>query len=363
MRRRIAVSVLKFVFLGALLGMTGCASSGDFFASIFGGAPDATALVAKGDDAMKSGDAANAETLYTQALAMNALSPAGAANAYLDRGLAREKLGKHEDALADFTAAASSDALAPPDAARAQYDRGVALDALGRTPEAIDAFGQALAVQPGFAEAYTNRGNARLRLGNLSEAKSDYEAALAAGISTPAYVWYGLGQIAQAQGDFAGARDCYKKALGADPAYSLATQKLADLEKMNLPRRLAPPPIAEKREAGAKPDLFTDANFAAGSDALPLRPAIDGKLPPAEATAQIQLGAFRDKAMAGRTWNRLMEKTGGLLDGLTPDIVPVDLPKRGRFYRLRAGVSDGDAAASLCDQLKSRGVDCFTVAG
>lgn len=363
MRRPNAMSVLRIAFLGTLLGMTGCAESRDLFASIFGGTPDAPALVAQGSDAMKSGDAADAEKLYTQALAMNTLAPADTANAYLDRGLARETLGKHEDALADFTAASSANALPPEGTARAQYDRGVALDALGRTPEAIDAFGQALALQPGFAEAYTNRGNARLRLGNLAAAQSDYQAALAAGISSPAYVWYGLGQIAQAQGDFAGARDCYKKALGADPSYSLATQKLADLERMNLPRRLAPPPIAQKRAVSAKPDLLTDASFATGGDALPLRPAIDGKPAPEAANAQIQLGAFRDKAVAGRTWNHLMETTGGLLDGLSPDIVAVDLPKRGRFYRLRAGVGDSDAAASLCGELKAKGVDCFAVPG
>lgn len=364
MRRSTALGIFRFAFLGALLGMTGCAESQDFFASIFGGAPDAPALVAEGTDTMKSGDAAGAEKLFTQALAMNTLAPPGTAKAYLERGIAREKLGKHEDALADFTAAASANVLPPDDSARAQYDRGVALDALGRTPEAIDAFTQALALQPGFAEAYTNRGNGRLRLGNLSGAQSDYKAALAAGISSPAYDWYGLGQIAQAQGDFADARACYKKALGADPAFALATAKLAELEKMNLPRRLAPPPLEDESVTGATPNLLSDANDATGDVALPLRPAIDGKLPPAEpAAAQIQLGAFRDKAMAGRTWNRLMEDTGGLLDGLTPDIVPVDLPKRGRFYRLRAGVSDGDAAASLCDRLKSKGIDCFPIQG
>ncbi len=344
MRRPLAMRGLRIAFLGALLGMTGCAQSQAVIAYLWRN--DAPAVVAEADNAMLQGDAAGAEALYTRALAMNTLTPLGAAKATLDRGLAREKQGRHQDALADFTAAISSHALTDADTARAQYDRGVALDALGREPDAIDAFTKALALQPGLAEAYTNRGNARLRTGDLGGAKSDYRAALGTGIGSPAYVWYGLGQIAQAQGDFAGARDSYRKALGADPGYSLATRKLAELE-----RRTAPAP---KREAGAAPASSGDLN---------LRPAIVG-LPPAEAPgAQVQLGAFRRKAQADRTWSRLTAKAGGLLDGLTPTIVPVDLPERGRFYRLRADVGDRDAAASLCDQLKSKGLDCFEVRG
>jgi len=363
MRRRIVTLTGKAAFACVLLGMTGCSSGQDFFASLFG-ASDAPAIVAQAGDAMKNGDAASAEKLYTQAMDMHTLSPPANANALIGRGLAREKLGKEEDALADFTMAADANVVPPDDAARAQYDRGVALDALGRTPEAIDAFSQALTLKPDFAQAYTNRGNAHLRLGDLAGAKSDYESALAAGIASPAYVWYGLGQIAQAQGDFAGARDCYKKALGADPGFALATARLADLAKMNLPRPLSPP-LAPEREAMSNANFVTESDVPPASDHEPaLRPAIEGGQPKAQpGRAQIQLGAFRDKAVASQTWNRLMEKTGGLLDGLTPSISSVDLPDRGRFWRLRAGVSDGDAAASLCGALKSKGFDCFEVKG
>jgi len=349
MRRRIIALSVKAAFGCVLLGMTGCSGGGDFLASLFGSTPG---LMAEADDAMKSGNAADAEKLYTDAIDSKTLSAADNASAYLGRGLAREKLGHEDDALADFTLAVASNALSPDDAARAQYDRGVALDALGRSAEAADAFTGALKLKPDFAQAYTNRGNARLRLGDLMGAKSDYEAALAAGIASPAYVWYGLGQIAQAQGDFAGARDCYKKALGADPGYSLAAARLADLEKMNLPERLVPPPLPLAPA--------TQASFTRAIDTP--APAAEPKRADA-GNALIQLGAFRDKAVAAEIWERLVRKTGGLLDGLTPSISSVDLPDRGRFWRLRAGVSDRDAAASLCDQLKSKGVDCFEVKG
>ncbi len=286
-------------------------------------------------------------------------------NALLNRGLAREKLGKDADALADFTAALALNTLAPADAARAQYDRGVALDKLGRMPEAIDAFSEALKLQPNFAAAYNNRANAHLRLGDLVTAKSDYEAALANGIASPEYVWYGLGQIAQAEGDIAGARDCYKKALGVNPGYSLATARLADLAKMGMPRPLAqtaPLPTARVvASASTKRGALSDVSYESAD--LSLRPSIDGGQAAAPGAAQIQLGAYRDEADARQTWKELTAKTGGLLRGLTPNIVPVDLPDRGRFYRLRAGVSDPSAAASLCDRLKSKGVDCFQVRG
>jgi len=357
MRRPIVTLLCGSALACALLSVAGCAMSEDYFASLF---DSASGQASQAADALQRGDADSAESLYTQALDANALPPDETAEAELGRGLAREKLGKHEDALADFTAAIGSNALAPADMARAEFDRGVALDALGRTPEAIAAFNQAITLKPDFAAAYINRGNAHLRLGDPAAAKSDYQAALGADASKAAYAWYGLGQVAQAQGDIATARECYEKALGVDPGYTLAAAKLAGLEKVQLPKKLAPLAPADD----ASTDTSSPSDASADNAPQPDLRLSEEDLPPVrQGPVQVQLGAFRDRADAAATWNRLLTNSGGLLDGLTPIIVAVDLPERGRFYRLRAQVSDANAAASLCDQLKSKGFECFAVNG
>lgn len=81
----------------------------------------------------------------------------------------------------------------------------------------------------------------------------------------------------------------------------------------------------------------------------------------AAAPAQIQLGAYRDEANATIDWNKARAQTGDLLSGLAAQIVPVDVPDKGRLYRLRVGLADRAAADALCAGLKSRGFECFSV--
>jgi hypothetical protein len=75
--------------------------------------------------------------------------------------------------------------------------------------------------------------------------------------------------------------------------------------------------------------------------------------------ALAQLGSWRAQAEAQDGWNRAVKRAGIDLAGLTPQIVPVDLPGRGRYYRLR--VSSDTGAASLCAALTAKGLDCLAV--
>ena len=47
--------------------------------------------------------------------------------------------------------------------------------------------------------------------------------------------------------------------------------------------------------------------------------------------------------------------------GLSPQVLPVDLPGRGRWYRLRTGPIDGGNAPGLCAALKAKGLACIVV--
>jgi len=91
------------------------------------------------------------------------------------------------------------------------------------------------------------------------------------------------------------------------------------------------------------------------ADDPPLRPA------PVEAGFLIQLGAEHSEAEAAHTWLVISAKAGGVLDGLKPEITPVNVPRKGRLWRLRGGPIDPAGAASICVQLKAKSIDCIVV--
>jgi hypothetical protein len=68
------------------------------------------------------------------------------------------------------------------------------------------------------------------------------------------------------------------------------------------------------------------------------------------------LGAWRQEAEAAEGWKRAVTAAGGALAGLSPHIVAVDLPGRGRYYRLRVRTPD---SKRLCAALKARDMDCI----
>ena len=331
--------------------------------------------------------AALAAVVATAALAIARSEPgAGAAKArsLMNSGVAHERLGQYDDARADFTAALKSNVLSPPDRVRAIFDRGVALDVLGRTKDAVRDYSEAIRLDSRFAPALSNRANVYRRLGRLAEAKRDYLAALAAGNGAREYPCYGLGQIAEKLGDFDTARDYYNKALAANPGYALAAQSLTALNHAQRASIvLRPPPVKPAAPSGhaAKtavgpasyvhlpepvrqpPPNPPPARIAERDTAAPaLRHAIvDGGTKPAadSPTALIQLGAFRDQASARDGWNKIVGASGGVLQGKSPLVVSVDLPGKGRLWRLRTAVGDISSARRLCAELAAKGLACM----
>jgi tetratricopeptide (TPR) repeat protein len=321
--------------------------------------PDAMAAAAS---ALREGRAAEAEQLATQALGTKDLAGLDHAHLLLNRALAREQMGRRRDALADFNDALALDTLPDDERARAFFDRGVTLDELGRTGEAITDYSSALKIATGFAPALNNRANAERRLNRLPEAKADYQAALIAGDKEKEYPYFGLGQIAEIEGDTKNAAEDYRMALAANGNYVLASQRLSALATQPGKIDLQPPAPAPT------PPIVT----AAYEPPPELRPAILGHAhekrvaslePPkhvtmSDGTATVQLGAFRDEASANAAWKSLAEKSSGALDGLAPQIVAADIPGKGTFYRLRTASDD---ALALCAKLKQRAIACLPV--
>ena len=79
-----------------------------------------------------------------------------------------------EEAIADYNKAIEL----KPDLAEAYSNRGVAKSKLGHVEEAIADFDKAIELEPGYTAAYNNRGNAKSKLGHVEEAIADFDKAI-----------------------------------------------------------------------------------------------------------------------------------------------------------------------------------------
>jgi hypothetical protein len=90
-----------------------------------------------------------------------------------------------------------------------------------------------------------------------------------------------------------------------------------------------------------------------------LRQAILGATARPAPRPQIQLGAFRDQASAAQGWSKIADMVGPPLNALTPTIVPVDLPGKGRFWRVRVRFDNAADAKAVCAVLRARAIACL----
>lgn len=327
-----------------------------------------------------SGTAIGAETPQ----ATPSLTPLEWNRSLMARGRVSEKLGQNEDALADYTLAIESHALPTDEQARALFDRGLLLDGMSRLDDALGDYSASLLLMPQFAAALNNRANVYRRLGRLTEARRDYLASLEAGNPQSQYCYFGLGQIAEAEGGKAEAQQFYARALAADPRYDLARERLTALSSGEQMVRLEPPggetkPVAMAATA-PPPDAGDDSQVpitlrppglakpitrhvsvapAAVQRGPQLKPSLgDGQITPQG--TQVQLGAWRSEQEADEGWDHALERAGDALKGHSPHIVTVVLPRVGRYYRLRVAAGE-EGPKALCATLSARGLDCLPV--
>lgn len=74
---------------------------------------------------------------------------------------------------------------------------------------------------------------------------------------------------------------------------------------------------------------------------------------------RVQLGAWRTAIEAAKGWNLIQKRAAGTMDGLSPRVVPANLPGRGTFYRLWIGPVLKAGAGRFCAQLQARHIDCI----
>jgi tetratricopeptide (TPR) repeat protein len=341
----------------------------------------ADAVLAEVTAALAAGQYEDAVTVAASGVAEPGLGDLTRSRLLIVRGLARQALGANDDALSDFTQGLSIAALPAQERAKALFARGVTLDSLGRLEDAAGDYDAVLRLSPGATYALNNRANVRRRQGHLDEAQRDYLAALKSANPNPQYPYFGLGQIAEAEGDIDAARAYYNKALAAAPGFALALERLQALGtpvegSAGLPADtgvilLKPPPAAPAialHPPAPKPPAAPPApgfSVAAARGAAvwpaplsgneaPLRPSIAQGV---EGRPLAQLGAWRSEQKARDGWTLARGSAGGLLDGLSPLITRAEIPGRGAYWRLRTAPQQ--PVAQFCAALTQRGLACI----
>jgi len=220
----------------------------------------------------------------------------------IQKGHASERLGQRQDALADYTLAIESHALMGNDQIEVLSDRARLREGMGRPKDALADYGTVLSLSPNFVAALNGRAVIYARQGQFADACHDYLSALAVvGSSERQHSYFGLGQVSEAQGDVAQAREFYNLALAADPHFGPAGERLSALiaNRENVPSDLAAGDPSDFPSGGRK--------------------------------TLLQLGAWRSEQKAARGWDHVKALASNILQGVAPRIVPVNLPRAGRF--------------------------------
>jgi tetratricopeptide (TPR) repeat protein len=255
--RSVTIAFVSSVFLAAL-----GANSGSALAS----SSSANPLTVEAYTALAGGDSAKAISLYSQAIESRELAPELLANALLNRALAYQQMKKQGLAIDDYTAALSLDAMSGELRATALYNRGLSQHKIGKLPLAIEDFTSALLLNPSFAHAFLSRGTALRESGQYLFALSDFERALKFNHPDPARVYFGEAQTYDLLRRPLDAKRMLEAALGANPSFAPALEKLAAMES-------SPSTAVQTADASNDP-ILTGSISAAGGNTLVHKPDV-----------------------------------------------------------------------------------------
>jgi hypothetical protein len=118
--------------------------------------------------------------------------------------------------------------------------------------------------------------------------------------------------------------------------------------------------IAQPGEAAQAPVTVQPAAAAPPGQAAQPQGTLFASSGVAGGSYGVQLGAFGSPASADREWQRLQERFGTELGGLSPHIVAAST-NQGQLYRLQVAAAGEAQARALCDSLKEQAQSCVPV--
>ena len=136
---------------------------------------------------------------------------------WLEKGLALMESGKYQDAIEAYSEAIELN----PNYVKAYNNRGVAYRNLGEYQQAMRDYGRAIEIDPNYVEAYNNRGIAYAKLGDYRQAIRDYDRAIELNPEN-ALVYCNRGIAYDKLGDYRQSIRDYDKTIELDPKFALA---------------------------------------------------------------------------------------------------------------------------------------------
>ena len=134
------------------------------------------------------------------------------AEAWNNKGVALGTLGDYADAINAYDEAIRLE----PSFAEAWNNKGIALDSLGNYTDAIRAYDEAIRLKPSFAEAWNNRGIALGTLGDYADAIKSFDEAIRIDPNL-ALTWNNKGIALDSLGNYTDAIKAYDEAIRLEP--------------------------------------------------------------------------------------------------------------------------------------------------
>lgn len=131
------------------------------------------------------------------------------------------------DQIRQCDKALAEEGLVQEDVVATHINRGVLRLRLGNIDDAISDFDRALALDPNMPEAYLNKGSALMRSGQANAAVPLFSKALENRTRKPAFAYYGRGVAHEELGNIKSAYLDYRRASAADPKWAAPRQDLA----------------------------------------------------------------------------------------------------------------------------------------
>ncbi len=179
-------------------------------------------------------DFAEAISVYTRILENDAASAVDRGAAFYNRGIAEQEIGMTGHAIADFTQAIWLGHLDNKQLATAHFRRGKGYALLKQYSRAITDFDRAIQLEPAFAQAYSERGDAYRHRGIYKLALQDYGTSIRL-LNPELHVpYYGRGLTHEAMGNDRLAYADFRRAAELNPEFKLATARLLDVPGVQL---------------------------------------------------------------------------------------------------------------------------------
>ncbi len=172
--------------------------------------------------------------LYTQILDGDTPNAEDRGAAYFQRGIAEQEIGMTGHAIADFTQAIWLGHLDNKQLATAHYRRGKGYSLLKQYSRAITDFDRAIQLEPAFAQAYSERGDAYRNRGIYKLALQDYSTSIRLLNPELHIPYFGRGLTHEAMGNERLAAADFRRASELKPDTDAAIAQLTQTPEVQL---------------------------------------------------------------------------------------------------------------------------------